>query len=148
MPSFQLRGVADMQRKIKSIAVETRRNIVTAAVDEAESVASNARNLVPIESGKLESSIRVDKSELTQGRSAGGQFTSGSVVEVKVSAGGDDLPYALAVHENPSRYDPPSWQGVDVQFKPAGRGPKFLERPLRDSERGMARRIADKVRLG
>jgi hypothetical protein len=54
--------------------------------------------------------------------------------------------YAVAVHEHPSGYDPPSWQGTDVHFTgEPNRGPKYLERGLNDKMDGMMERVMERV---
>lgn len=144
--TFTLRGVADLNRKISEISRESKENLSLAALEEAESIAERSRNeFVPIETGNLASTIKVVSGDLSQGRNDLGQFTSGSAVEVRIIAGDDSTPQALAIHEHPSQFSPPSWEGVDVQFQPSGRGPKYLELPLNESIGGMAERVGSKV---
>lgn len=145
MSDFTLRGVADLRKNLIDLSAEVRSNLSSAAEEEAEQIAARARELVPERSGGLHDTIQVVKSELSQGRTSGGQFTSGSAIEVKVIAGDETTPHALTVHEYPSRYDPPSWQGVNVKFRKGG--PKFLEIPLKESISGMAERVARRVKI-
>lgn len=146
MSDFTLRGVADLKRNLVDISRSTRENLSTAAMEEAESIAERSRNeFVPIDTGNLASTIKVVKGDLSQGRSELGQFTSGAVVEVKIIAGDDTTPQALAIHEHPSQYSPPSWESVNVQFQPSGRGPKYLERPFNEAISGMVERVGSKV---
>lgn len=57
-------------------------------------------------------------------------------LEVSINYGdGESAPYALTLHEYPSEYDPPSWNGVPVHFTKGG--PKFLERAFNEHEKGM-----------
>lgn len=146
MPDFSLRGVSDLQRRIKDISSQARSNLSDAAMEEAESIVTEAKErYVPVREGKLRDSIRATKGHLSQGRDEGGRFTSGSEIEIVISAGGDDIPYAVTIHEHPSPHDPPTWDGVSVQFNPPGTGPKFLELPLNSSIQGMADRVGSKV---
>lgn len=146
MADFTLRGVADMKRNLTDISRSARENLSIAAMAEAESIAERSRNeFVPINTGNLASTIKVVSGNLAQGRNDLGQFTSGSAVEVKIIAGDDSTPQALAIHEHPSPHDPPSWEGVNVKFQPSGRGPKFLELPLNEAIGGMADRVGSKV---
>lgn len=145
MATFSLRGVDDLQRRLTEISRQTKQDLSDAALSEAEDIVRKAREMVPVRDGTLRDSIQVVKGQLSQGRSDIGQFTSGSTIEIAVSAGNDSTPHALAVHEHPSQHDPPTWKGVQVTFSPAGAGPKFLERPLLDSVDGMANRVASKV---
>lgn len=146
--SFSLRGVADLKQKLVDMACETKENLSTATIEEAEMIAERSRNeFVPTDTGNLASTIKVvtDDSGLKQGRNELGQFTSGSAVEVRIIAGDETTPQALAIHEHPSSFDPPSWEGVNVQFQPSGRGPKYLELPLNESIGGMAERVGEKI---
>lgn len=145
MADFELRGVADMQTRLKSIDRATREGLSEGTEDEANNVVARAKELVPVKSGDLRDSIQVVKGDLSQGRDTLGRFTEGSAIEIIVTAGNDSIPYTLAIHEHPSPHDPPSWEGVNVQFHPEGTGPKFLERPLLDAVSGMAERVGSKV---
>lgn len=146
MADFTLRGVADLRRNLTDISRQSRENLSSAALEEAETIAERSRNeFVPINSGNLASTIKVVSGQLEQGRNDLGQFTFGSALEVRIIAGDDTTPQALAIHEHPSPHDPPSWEGVNVQFKPSGRGPKFIEIPLNESIGGMAERVGGKV---
>lgn len=146
--SFSLRGVVDLRRSISDILRDTKENLSAATLEEAEMIAERSRNeFVPIDTGNLASTIRVvtDDSGLRQGRNDLGQYTSGSAVEVRIIAGDDSTPQALAIHEHPSQFSPPSWEGVDVTFQPSGRGEKYLQRPLDEAIGGMAERVGSKV---
>lgn len=145
MAQFELRGVDSLRKRLIDIDRNTREGLSEGAESEADMIVAKAKDLVPIRSGKLQDSIAVVKGTLSQGRNALGQFTEGSAIEVIVTAGNDSIPYTLAIHEHPSPHDPPSWAGVNVQFHPEGRGPKFLERPFNEAKTGMAERVASKV---
>lgn len=146
MADFTLRGVSDLKRNLTDISRSARENLSSAALEEAEVIAERSRNeFVPIASGNLASTIKVIKGGLSQGRDEMGQFTAGSAVEVKIIAGDETTPQALAIHEHPSPHSPPSWEGVTVQFNPGGRGPKYLEQPLNEAIGGMAERVGGKV---
>ncbi len=146
MAEFTLRGVADLKHNLTDISRDTKSNLSTAATEEAESIAERSRNeFVPTDTGNLASTIRVVSGDLSQGRNELGQFTSGSAIEVRIVAGDETTPQALAIHEHPSSFDPPSWEGVNVQFQPSGRGSKYLQRPLDESIGGMTERMGDKI---
>jgi hypothetical protein len=91
---------------------------------------------VPVDLGNLSSTGHVEPPE-----------RSGRKVRVRLVYGGPAAPYALAVHEHPSRHSPPSWRGVAVTFNPAGRGPKYLERPLMLKVRTARSELAELIRL-
>lgn len=85
-------------------------------------MAVSKEKYVPVDLGPLKASGKVHPPTYV-GRSC----------TVELSYGDAAMAYALAVHEHPSKYSPPSWQGVQVQFSPSGTGPKYLERPLMDA---------------
>lgn len=144
MADFTLRGVADLNKRLTEISRETKENISRAALEEAEAIAERSRTeFVPINTGNLASTIKVVKGDLSQGRNELGQYTSGSAIEVKIIAGDETTPQALAIHEHPSPHDPPSWEGVDVKFRHGGA--KYLERPLNEAIGGMAERAGKKI---
>jgi hypothetical protein len=73
-------------------------------------------------------------------------------IEANLVYGGPAAPYALAVHEHLSKHSPPSWQtaersGGGVRFNPPGRGPKYLEKPLMEARRTLARDLARDLRV-
>lgn len=86
----------------------------------AQKIMSDSKeHYVPVDLGPLKSSGHVHPPEYL-----------GRTVTVALTYGDASIAYALAVHEHPSKHDPPSWQGVNVKFSPSGTGPKYLERPL------------------
>lgn len=133
--SFKLTGADQMRRRLQQIAKKVPDRLAAALYVEAEKISTDsARNYVPVREGVLRASRYVKKPEI-----------KGRAVSVEIGYGGAASAYAIAVHENPSRYDPPSWEGVTVTFRPAGRGPKYLERPLKEALKGMAERLAAEI---
>lgn len=134
---FKLRGAKEMQRKMESLAKRFPDRIKNALQIEAEKIATRSKNeFVPVDLGTLRSSIHVEE-----------PIRKGKDIEVTIAAGGAAAPYALTVHEYPSDYDPPSWKGGEVEFSPPGRGPKYIERPLKQAIKGMSNRIAESLDL-
>jgi hypothetical protein len=131
--SFELQGVAKIEARIKEIDRNIRSKMDKKALGVAEKTRAKAKEYCPMDEGTLEDSIEVVKANVEQSRDSGGRFTSGASVSYAVIAGNENTPHALAVHENPSQHDPPTWEGVDVKFKKGG--PKFLERAAREHER-------------
>jgi len=115
------------------------RDVRDAMVSEGEGIMTRSQNeFAPKDEGDLINSGTVS---LVEDGTIGG-------LEVIMSYGDEKTnTYVLAVHESPSGYDPPTWQGKEVKFNPSGRGPKFLEKPLFEAENGMIQRIASNVRL-
>lgn len=142
--SLEFHGVEEMKQRLREISDKMRSAAESELSRIAEEIVTQAKELCPRDSGELAESIRVEKSSLQQGRDAGsGKFTSGSDVEIRVSAGGPDIPYAIAVHENPSEHDPPTWKGKRIEFRQGGS--KFLERPFRDAVDGLSERVGKKM---
>lgn len=136
-PSLKVRGAATMARKIRGIAKAQPDKVLNALYLEAELVlADSKRNYVPIDLGTLRNSGYVAPPE-----------REGTKISVRFGFGGAAAAYAIAVHETPSKYDPPSWKGKTIQFRRKGRGPKYLEKPLKEALKGMAERIADRIKL-
>ena len=118
--SRELRGLRQAVAGMRAIAREYATDRVAGALyRRAQGVmADSQENYVPVELGTLKNSGHVNL-----------PVRSGRVVRVTMAYGGAARAYAIAIHEHPSKYSPRSWQGVAVRFA-AGRGPKYLERPL------------------
>lgn len=140
--SFELSGLDSMQRAIDHLAHEFQSRVNAAIQSEADAIMARSKaEFVPVDTGALRDSGRVGDIVHTG--------TDGDTTSISLSYGDEQTaPYATAIHEHPSRSDPPSWKGVQVTFSPEGRGPKYLERPLRDAASTMDRRLADKLKLG
>jgi len=90
---------------------------------------------VPVDDSPLKNSGHV--------RMASGKKTA----TAELLFGGTSADYAVVVHEHPSSMDPPSWIGKNVQFSPAGRGPKYLYRPMMEAVPTLARDIAKDINM-
>jgi hypothetical protein len=149
MAEITLTGISQLEEKLRNIEKSMRDKLSLALESEMqEKVVDRAKNeFVPVgDSGKLRDSIRLEKARVQQGRTEGGQYTEGADLVVSVTAGGDGIDYAVAIHEYPSEYNPPTWENVDVQFRVGGA--KYIERPLFEAENGLVDRLAGKVKLG
>jgi len=136
-PGFTVTGVPQMQRNLQRAAAQIRDKVAAALYREAERVMTKSkRDHVPVDTGTLRASGHVEQ-PVRKGRN----------VSVTLAFGGPAAPYALAVHEHLSRHSPPSWQHGHVTFSPAGRGPKYLERPLLAAVPGLAKRLAEDIAL-
>lgn len=133
---FYLDGVSDAIKRVNAIAKELRKDTAKAVRYEVEKIGTKAdREHVPVDTGTLRASKYID-----------GPTIEGDSIEVTIGYGGAASAYAAAVHENPSQHDPPSWEGVAVQFHPRGRGRKFLQIPLNEAMSGMSDRIAERIK--
>lgn len=145
MAELELTGINEMGKRLKDIEKSLRDDLSNALETEMqERVVDRARDeFVPVGLGELRDSIRLDKARVEQGRTEKGQYTEGADLVVRVIAGGPGIDHAVSVHETPSQYDPPTWQGKDVKFKVGGS--KYLEKPLLEAENGLLDRIGSKV---
>lgn len=143
MASFTLKGIESLQSRIKGLEESIKDNARRAANEDADRIRDLSKEYCPEDDTVLVDSIRVDQSDVGQGRNALGQFNSEAVAVISITAGGSDVPHALAVHEHPSKHDPPSWEGVEVHFRKGG--PKFLERAMKDISSGMLQRLGNKI---
>jgi hypothetical protein len=148
MPSIQLIGVEKLQKRLKEISTQMKTNSSSITHDVAEVIKSQAIEYCPEDTGRLASTIRIEDSTtgVKQGRNTLGQFTSEAVAQVSILAGDETTPHALAVHEYPSRFNPPTWEGTEVHFTKGG--PKFLERALKDHQDNFFETMRKKLMRG
>jgi len=69
---------------------------------------------------------------------------------VSVVFGGPGIPQAVAIHEHLSEHSPYSWRvaeakGAGVQWTKPGTGPKYVERPLLEEARDLARNMNEEL---
>lgn len=133
-----MRGLPQAVKKLRRLAERYPDRIMRAVYRRAEAVMTRSKNeFVPVDKGILRNSGHV-----------GTVQRQGRIVSVTMSYGGAAKAYAIAVHEHLSEHSPPSWRkGTVVHFSPAGRGPKYLERPLFEALRTMAEDIAADLRV-
>lgn len=116
--SFSLRGASEMRRRMEAMTREVPERAGKALHEEGESVLAASQAIVPVETGALKETGRVTEVEIGDGE-----------IAVAVTYGDETVLYAAAVHESESP------------------GAKYLERPLRDAVGGMARRLADRIKV-
>lgn len=138
-----LRGVKEMEAKLKEIARLFPDRVAAAIYTEAQIVMTESKRRCPVASdgGTLRASGQVHE-----------PVRSGNKISVTMSYGGAASAYALAVHETPSVYDPPTWrmmydQGGSIDWTSEGTGPKFLEGPINEAMPEMAMRIGGRIKL-
>lgn len=133
---FYLDGVSDAIKRVNAIADKLRTDTAKAVRYEVEKIGTKAdRDHIPVDLGTLRASKTIE-----------GPTIDGDNIEVVIGYGGAASAYAAAVHETPSEHDPPSWEGVTVEFHPRGRGRKYLEIPLTEAMPGMPDRIAERIK--
>lgn len=142
---FTIRGDDEMRARLRRLASAAPGRTARALRIEAEEIMTRSKQeYVPVDLNALRSSGHVKPVE-----------RRGKELSVTLAFGGPAAPYALSVHEHPSRHSPPSWRGkrpeqiLSVrQRRPwvlsigGGRGPKYLDRPMRRAIPGMGDRIA------
>lgn len=132
---LDLKGTKQMQGRIRNLTRKIPDAAGTALYLEAEHILRDSKdNYVPVDEGTLRDFGHVTKPE-----------RSGLDITLKIVYGGAASPYALAIHEHPSKYSPPSWQGKEINFSPQGRGPKYLEKPFNEALPGMSARLAKRI---
>lgn len=132
---------ASMIRELEKARHSLYTQVRNALVEEGETILERSKDeFVPIDLGPLHDSA--DITVVEDGTIDG--------LQVVLSYGNEKtVAYALAVHEHPSGYSPPSWEGKEIHFQRGGNyGVKYLERPLLEAEKGMAERIGQKVKFG
>lgn len=133
--TFKLRGAKAMQRRMEGLARKYPDRVKAAMYREGELILADSKeNYVPVDLGVLRSSGFVNPPQ-----------RSGKDVSVVIGYGGAAADYALSVHETPSPHDPPTWKGTTVTFSPDGRGPKYLEKPLKAAIPDIPRRLAESL---
>jgi len=138
-----LKGVKEMERTLKEIARQFPDRVAAAIYTEAQIVMTESKRRCPVApgGGTLRASGKVHE-PVRRGRN----------ISVMMSYGGAASAYAIAVHETPSDYDPPSWrmmydQGGEIDWTSEGTGPKFLEGPINEAMPEMAARIGQRIHL-
>jgi len=138
MAGSGMKGGDAMTANLRRIATKFGTTVIGAALyRQAQKIMADSKeHYVPVDLGALKSSGKV-----------GRPVYEGRKVYVELSYGDAASAYALAVHEHPSKYSPPSWQGTVVQFSPSGTGPKYLERPLMKAAPTLGAEVARDLNL-
>lgn len=137
--SVTLTGADALQRRLNAMADATPQAVAGALYEEAQTIIAEAvRDYVPIDTGTLAASGRVDTPVLSPG-----------AVEVTLGFGGQAVPYAIAVHENPraGQTGGVSPQGQKYRHFARHGQWKYLETPLQlhapDVAAGLRRALDD-----
>ena len=123
MADVELRGVREMVARLNAKPQQVRAACGQGLFQFGSRIMNESKErYVPVRTGALKASGQVHPAE-----------SKGNTVSVELSYGGDASAYALAVHEHPSVHSPRSWKakGHGIQWSIPGRGPKFLEIPLK-----------------
>lgn len=128
--------IESMLRRLEDVKRNVYQGVRHGLVSEGEAIMAVSQERVPEATGKLKSTGQVTLIE------------DGTIdgLQVVLSYGDETTGiYPVVVHETPSGYDPPTWEGKAIKFTKGG--PKYLERPLFEAENGMIDRIAGHVKL-
>ncbi len=138
-----MKGAAQFAAKLRQLAADYPKRVAGALYVEANSIMTEAKRRTPVASdgGILRASGQVSL-----------PIIDGTKISVTLSFGGAANSYAIAVHETPSQYDPPSWKimyqrGGEIQWTSSGTGSKFLEQPLNEAMPDMLARLAARLHL-
>lgn len=135
---FNISGDRQLIEKLKGLKKERLRRARAFLFNRGLDIINDAKdNYVPVDEGALRDTGKVTPFFFSN------QYMSS--MAVGLSFGDETTPQAVAIHEHPSESSPPSWEGVDVQFKPTGRGPKYLQTPLFKSLGTFLRNLADEI---
>lgn len=107
---------------LRRLALEARRAMGAALRAEAERIMAASKRLVPVDTGALRASGRVE-----------GPVWGGETVSVGLLYGGPAAPYAVYVHENLAARHP------------TGQA-KYLEQPVNEATAGLGDRLAERLR--
>jgi|WetSurMetagenome_2_1015567.scaffolds.fasta_scaffold239049_3 hypothetical protein len=151
MFSVTLTGTEAVAAQIREQVQQVPKYVAAAMYQEALGIARSAQKLAPRALGNLANSAHVELPKI-----------DGEQIEVQLGFGGtagfgnvegtnkDDVGYALYVHENPraGKTGGMSPSGVKYPFDKWSRVGqwKYLEHPFLAAAKGMAERIAEKVR--
>jgi hypothetical protein len=131
--SMHVDGSKEFARMLTVAGVKAPSVLASALYVEAQEIMTEAKQAAPIDLGTLRASGHVNKPKVSK-----------TGASVQLGFGGAAAAYALAVHEHPSEHSPPSWQS-GVRFNQGG--PKYLERPVREAQKGFADRLARHMKL-
>ncbi len=142
---FTLTGSEHMIGNMQKVQVRFPQYIDEANLIEANRIMKDSKeNWVPEDGGDLKESGEVIQVPVGSLVGTGGSAFSGVGHNIVLSYGrvGPTNDYAIPVHEHPSYQSPKVWKGKIISWTKPGTGPKFLERPLKLAQRGMAGRIS------
>lgn len=121
MIEMRIEGLAQMQAAISRASVEQKTLFADVMRAEAQAIMNESKKIVPVDTGALKTSGRVDNPEITP-----------SDITVTIGYGGPSAPYAEIVHEDPTANHSP------------GKTYKYLEIPVMAAEDKYFRAVAER----
>ena len=130
-------GIEGVQAKLEQLALKLPGAYEAALFEVGHDIKNQSVELVPVKHRTLANAAFVNDPE---GEGLGAAVTIGY--------GGAASAYAIAVHETPSKYDPPSWKGKggNLNWSKPGTGPKFLERPFLKESKQLGPTVVKKIK--
>lgn len=121
--SIEWEGLDKLQADLNVVTKEVRRGAARALKQQGETIMTTSkRRFVPVDQGPLRASGFVDAVVI-----------AGNRISVQLGFGGAASAYALIQHEN-------------MEFQHTRGGPKFLERPVNNAARRVAKAVGDAVK--
>ena len=127
--TYRLEGIDEVEAELKEMGVSTDRAMLRAVTTALTSIAGNADEMIPEDTGELRASQDIEYPK-----------RRGNTVEGSITYGGPSAPYALIQHENKDLWHPPKPPGKRKSGRqgtgptaPGDRtygGPKYLEYPF------------------
>lgn len=129
--TIEWEGLDKFQRFLRDTPKIVLKDVEAALTQEGENIMGDSKEDTPValDGGTLRASGHVKDPKTKRGKT-----------EVILGYG---TKYAVAVHETPSKHDPPSWVGKTITFNVGG--PKFLEKAMKKAAKGFGGRMIKKA---
>jgi hypothetical protein len=137
MFSVTLTGTEAVAEQIREQVEKVPKYVGAAMYQEAQDIMRESHKLVPRDTGTLANASMVEQPKY-----------EGNDISVTLGYGGPAAPYALSVHENPRAGKTGGVSPSGAKYKhwaKVGQW-KYLEHPFLAAAKGMAERIAEKVK--
>ncbi len=129
--TIEWEGFDKFQRFLRDTPKAVLKDVESALFQEGESIMGDS---------KMDTPVALDGGTLRASGHAKDPKTKRGKTEVILGYG---TKYAVAVHETPSKHDPPSWVGKTIKFNVGG--PKFLEKAMKKAAKGFGGRLKRKI---
>jgi len=127
--TIEWEGLDKFQKFLRDTPKVVLKDVEAALFQEGENIMGKSKMETPVDLGPLHASGHVKDPKTKRGKT-----------EVIWGYG---TKYAVAVHETPSKHDPPSWVGKTITFNVGG--PKFLEKAMKKAAKGFGGRMMKKA---
>ena len=131
--NFQVTGIDAVQKKLNDFIKDYPNEVATALMIEAETIMTESKKLVPVDTGTLKTSGFVEKPKISVKNITIKLGYGGAATKINPETGEPSSDYAVYVHENL------------LAFHKIGQ-PKFLEDPLHRRQPDILKRIVARVK--